>query len=202
MRAFFYIGCTAIGMAICYTGCQTAQTKQKHAFTDIQKAQSEKEQKGAEQEAPSTLSEHYTHLKPLAWLIGTWEDVDEADGVRIETVNDWETSRNFIIQDFKVQRGDQEEMSGQQIIGWDPHLKVLRSWIFDTDGGFAEGLWHQNEGNWVLEVIATLPDGRRGSATYLFSKITPDSYTWEANDRQVGDDILEDIEPIEIKRKK
>lgn len=188
IRAISCVGCV-LGLQLCLTGCQKGQEKNFGIEQQVEKED-------------QISSEHYEHLKQLAWLIGTWEDVDETDDVRVETTNDWETHRNFIIQDFKVQRGGREEMSGQQIIGWDPHLKALRSWVFDTYGGFAEGLWHKIDENWVLEVIATLPDGNKASATYLFSDIKPDSYTWEANDRRIGDELLEDVKPIQIKRKK
>ena len=159
MRALSCIGCV-VGVALCLTGCQKSQEK---SFGIKEQVEKEGE----------INSEHYEHLKPLAWLIGTWEDVDEEDDVSVETSNDWETNHNFIIQDFKVQRGGQEEMSGQQIIGWDPYLKAIRSWVFNTDGGFAEGLWHQVDANWVLEVDCDAT-GWKSQRHHVFSDIKRD----------------------------
>ena len=204
MRALFLTATLGLGVATLCTGCQ--QQSVGHvagADHDQQGAQEKKEEKAeSEQSEQSEQSEHFTQLKRLSWLIGTWEDVDKEDDMVIETINDWEGQRNFIIQDFSVKKANNEEMSGQQIIGWDPQTKQIRSWIFDTDGGFAEGVWNQQGDNWVLDVISTLPDGRKGSATYFFSHIQPDRYTWEADDRQVGDVVLENVGPIEVMRKK
>ena len=188
MRTILSVGCFGL-MLMCAVGCQKGKDQQTSLAQIEEKAQ-------------ETRSEHFTKLQPLEWLIGTWQDVDPDDAITIETSNNWEERGNFIIQNFSVQRNGQEEMSGQQIIGWDPHKKAIRSWIFDTDGGFAEGQWNQEGANWLLDVVATLPDGRKGSTTYLFSQIKPSSYTWEANDRQIGDDVLENIGPIKIVRKK
>ena len=42
----------------------------------------------------------------------------------------------FITRSFTVAAEGHINISGMQIIGWDPVAKAIRSWTFDSDGGF------------------------------------------------------------------
>ena len=53
----------------------------------------------------------------------------------------WTDNHRFILGQFTVQIGGKPAMTGSQRIGWDPLKKTIRSWVFDSEGGFAEGLW-------------------------------------------------------------
>ena len=53
----------------------------------------------------------------------------------------WTDNRRFILGQFTVQVAGKPAMTGTQRIGWDPLRKVIRSWVFDSEGGFAEGTW-------------------------------------------------------------
>ncbi len=142
----------------------------------------------------------YQHLKELEWLIGQWVDQDE--DVEIETSYKWDKAKNFIYQKFSVSIEEQAQQEGTQIIGWDPQAKQIRSWIFDSDGGFGEATWTKQEHSWVEETAYTLADGERASAVYIFTPIDSDSYTWESTGREVDGKQLPDIEPLTVKRKK
>jgi len=111
-----------------------------------------------ETEPPS----HYEQLKDLEWLIGTWLDASEND--LIETTCQWARNDNFIIRSFKVSVQDRIDMSGIQVIGWDPAAGSIRSWAFDSNGGFAEGTWTKKNDRWFVESNALLPDGQKGSS--------------------------------------
>ena len=89
----------------------------------------------AKEAAPS----RYEQLKPLEWMIGRW--VDKDDKVDIKTECQWTKNQSFITRSFTVAAEGQINMSGMQIIGWDPVAKAIRSWTFDSDGGFAEATW-------------------------------------------------------------
>jgi len=36
-------------------------------------------------------------------------------------------------------------MAGMQIIGWGPAAKQMRSWVFDSDGGFGTVIWSKKD---------------------------------------------------------
>jgi uncharacterized protein (TIGR02246 family) len=142
----------------------------------------------------------YDHLKELEWLIGEW--VDQGEDSTVETKIDWDKYKNFLTQHFKVIVEGQFELEGKQIIGWDPIKQKIRSWVFDSDGGFGEGTWTKEEGTWVVELAQTLADGRRASAVNVYKPIDKNSYSWESTGREVGGVLLPNIEPITVERKK
>jgi uncharacterized protein (TIGR02246 family) len=142
----------------------------------------------------------YKHLKELEWLIGEW--VDEDDDVEIHTINKWDESKNLIFSKFSVITEGKLELSGMQIIAWDPIKKKIRSWMFDSDGGFGESTFVKKEKSWVVVLNQTLADGSRGSAINIFTNIEADSYTWESTNREVGGELLPDIESVKIVRKR
>ena len=77
-------------------------------------------------------------LSQLAWMVGDWVNEDE-DSV-VHTTCDWSPDGNYLLRSFSMQKYDGSELSGVQRIGWDPALKKLRSWTFDSEGGFLHGL--------------------------------------------------------------
>ena len=147
------------------------------------------------EEAPS----QYEHLKELEWMIGSW--VDAEDDVDVKTESYWFRNKNFLIHQFIVNDEGRTDFEGEQFIGWDPEAEKIRSWLFDSDGGFGEGTWTKRGESWVVEVTQTLADGSRASATQIYKPVNATSYTWEATDREVDGELLPDIEPVTIVRK-
>ncbi len=139
------------------------------------------------------------HLKELEWLIGSWVDQDQ--DTTIDSNYQWDRYKVFITQHFSITAEGKFELEGKQIIGWDPINEKIRSWIFDSDGGFGEGNWRKDGSRWILEIASTLADGRKASAVYIFTPIDKDHYTIQSTDRSVGGELLPDIEPVTVVRK-
>lgn len=150
------------------------------------------------EEPAKVTPSNYERLKELEWMIGTWVDQDEH--AVVETTSQWTKNHNFITRAFAVSVGDQIELSGIQIIGWDPVEQRIRSWVFDSDGGFGEATWTHKENRWVINAKSTLPDGRKASAINVMTIVDPDTITWQASGRSVGGEILPNIDPIKIAR--
>jgi uncharacterized protein (TIGR02246 family) len=146
------------------------------------------------EEAPS----NYENLKNLEWLIGKW--VDEDEDSKIETVSNWDKYQNFIVQHFTVNALGKEDLEGRQVIAWDPVNEQIRSWIFDSDGGFGEATWTNKDGNWIVDTVYTLPDGGKATATQIYSNITPNTYTWQSTNREVEGELLPSIDPVTVKK--
>lgn len=140
------------------------------------------------------------HLKPLEWLIGDWVDKDEhvANTHNIH----WGTHKQFLYQKFAVKIQGKPELEGEQVIGWDPHNNRIRSWIFDSDGGFGEGVWRQVGDSWVVETSHVLSDGRLSSSINIYTPVNQDSYTWESVGREVGGEMMPNIPPVTVVRVK
>lgn len=148
------------------------------------------------QDAPS----QYEHLKDLEWIVGKWDDADE--DANIEFDNDWDKYKNFLTQKFTVSNEDTVQIEGKQIIAWDPVNEKIRSWIFDSDGGFGEGIWKKKANKWVVETVHTLADGRKASSINIYTPIDKNSYTWQSVGREVGGEMLPNIGPVTVVRKK
>jgi len=141
---------------------------------------------------------HYEQLKSLEWMIGDWVDASE-DSV-IQTSCKWTKNNNFITRSFSVSTGDLVVLQGTQVIGWAPDKKVIRSWMFDSDGGTGVGVWSQQGDRWTNRTVRILPDGRKGSSVNVITRIDDDSFTWKSTAREVDGDILPSVGPVTITR--
>ena len=88
-------------------------------------------------------------LQELAWLVGDWVD-DSSDADNSVTVK-WTENKTFLTYAFKVSAPGSDDLEGTQIIGWDPAAGTIRSWMFDSDGGFGEGAWSKHGDTWVVK---------------------------------------------------
>jgi uncharacterized protein (TIGR02246 family) len=144
--------------------------------------------------APSQPKE----LQQLDWMIGTWVDQDQQN--RIETTCQWTKNRTFITRFFTVSIRDRIDMAGLQIVGWDPAAKQIRSWVFDSDGGFGEGVWRKKGNRWYVQSTGTLPDGRKTSAVNIITYVDDDTFTWQSVNRQAGGEILPNVDEVVVVR--
>jgi uncharacterized protein (TIGR02246 family) len=144
--------------------------------------------------APSS----YQQLKQLEWMVGTW--VDEDESARIETECKWAKNNSFITRSFSVAIEGRIDMSGMQVIGWDAAEKQIRSWTFDSDGGFSEGKWTSKGKQWLIRKVGVLADGRKASAVNVVTKIDDNMFTLKSVARAVGGDILPSIDEVTVVR--
>lgn len=153
-------------------------------------------------ETPQTDASPHDQLSRLAWLVGDWEEADKSDDLTVRSQYVWARGGNFITRNVTVKRGGETTLEGWQIIGWDPVDNCIRSWTFDDEGGFAEGLWTQEGQRWLLREKGVAPDGSRTAADNTFIKISDDRFTWESNNRTLDGNPQPGIPRIEINRVK
>lgn len=151
-----------------------------------------------EQSVPEPPPSHYEQLQALEWMIGTWVDEDETGAV--ETTCRWTTNSNFIVRSFKVFVEGRIDFEGTQVIGWDPHAGAIRSWMFDSDGGFGAGRWSGSGNEWSVQMLNVLPDGRRASSTNIYTVLDADTIQFRGIGRQVDGELLPNIPPIRVVR--
>jgi len=150
-----------------------------------------------EEDVPVVLS-HYEQLKELEWMIGTWVDSD--DQGQVETTGQWTRNKNFITRSFTVSIQDRIDMTGMQLIGWDPAAKQIRSWVFDSDGGFAEGRWTKKENRWYITTTGTLSDGAKASWVNVITFVDDDQFKWQSVNRTVDGELLPNIDEVVVVR--
>jgi uncharacterized protein (TIGR02246 family) len=139
------------------------------------------------------------HLKELEWLVGEW--MDENDEAEVQTTCDWSEGRSYLLRTYKVKVQGRVEMSGVQRIGWDPRLNQFRSWVFDSEGGFSDGVWSRDGDRWIIKTTGVLKDGRTVSATNILTRVNRDALRWGSVDRTLGNNALPDAEDVVLVRK-
>jgi uncharacterized protein (TIGR02246 family) len=139
-------------------------------------------------------------LSQLAWMVGTWKD--KGGGSVVETKANWARGNNFLTRTFKVSQADQVQLEGWQIIGWDPIEKRIRSWIFDSDGGYGQAFWTRDGNRWLLKETRVSADGSESSAEQTITYIDQDHCTFESVNRTLDGDPQPNIAKIEIDRVK
>lgn len=150
-----------------------------------------------ESEAPEGPSAE-DNLKQLEWMVGEW--VDESPNVVVEQSCRWSEDRHFLLGEFTVQVGSRPAMRGTVRIGWDPLRQQIRSWIFDSEGGFSEGMWTRLEDRWVVKMTGVRADGATASSTNTYTPLREDAFLYTTADRIVGDEVQPD-QAITVVRK-
>ncbi len=141
---------------------------------------------------------NHERLEVLGWLVGEW--VDDGGSSVVRTKCDWSSNGNFLIQEMTVQAEGRDVMQVSQRIGWDPLTKRIRSWVFDSEGGFGEGVWTRLENSWVIKSTGVRTDGTTASATSVIVPTGSDGYVWRVRDRIVGEKALPSLE-VKVVRK-
>jgi len=147
---------------------------------------------------PEALTPH-EHLQDLAWMVGDW--VDESPDSTVHSTCEWHASGNFLMNHFAVQFAGSVSMHGTTRIGWDAVAKRFRSWMFDSEGGFTEGLWIQQGDEWIVKTNGATADGEVCSSTNVYRTIDRDTFTFRSYDRVVDGELTDDIVEVVIKRR-
>jgi uncharacterized protein (TIGR02246 family) len=139
-------------------------------------------------------------LQTLAWMVGKWEA--KSTDATLQTQVRWSDNRRFLHRDYSVRKGGAVASSGTQIIGWDPQARRIRSWSFDSSGGYGSGLWNSTPDGWRIETIGTLADGTPCSSQDFLIRVAGEDgvWGWRSTDRKVGQAILPDTNEVVLDR--
>jgi uncharacterized protein (TIGR02246 family) len=145
--------------------------------------------------APSNV----VHLAPLDWLVGEW--VDEAEkGELARASYSWAENQNFIVGTFATTLKEVPVAGGTQWIAWDAAAKQIRSWAFDSNGGFSEGAWSKDGNKYTIKSVTTTPTGKKVAATNVVTMVDNDHLTWQSVKRSVDGKEIPDTEVVKMKR--
>jgi uncharacterized protein (TIGR02246 family) len=139
------------------------------------------------EEADPLVSPH-DRLRDLEWLVGDWVDSAPESEVRVHC--QWSDDGNFLIRSFTVKYQGKPVMMVTQRIGWDPLARRIRSWEFDSEGGFGEGSWSRDGERWVVKHTGVRPEGVAASSTNVMVKERSDLVRWSSTDRVLGDESV------------
>lgn len=137
-------------------------------------------------------------LEELSWLVGKWKD--NAPGVNVTAAVDSTKNGHFLRRSVTITNEDDETTEATEVIGYDPVAGQVRSWVFDSDGGFGEGMWRRDGNKWLVAFRATAPDGTMSSAQHVLTFVDEKKFTWESINRQSDGEALPNIDKIEVVR--
>jgi uncharacterized protein (TIGR02246 family) len=149
-------------------------------------------------EEADPLVRPHERLKELQWIVGQW--VDEAPDSVVNLNCQWSEDENFLIRNFTVRLQGKPVMHVTQRIGWDPLARQVRSWEFDSEGGFGEGRWSGGGDRWVVKHTGVRSDGTTASATNVMVRERPDRVRWVSLDRVFGSEPTLDEESYVLVR--
>ena len=150
------------------------------------------------EEHPKGITPH-ERLKELEWMIGEW--VDESSDSTVHATCRWSEDKNYLLRDFTIHIHGKQVMTVSQRIGWDPLNKQIKSWVFDSEGGFGGAVWAKNGEQWMIKSSGVTPDGKTATATNVLTRISPNQARWTSHERTVGgESVPESAEYVMVKR--
>jgi uncharacterized protein (TIGR02246 family) len=139
-------------------------------------------------------------LKPLGWLVGEWHDRDAKGQVSMSV--QWGPGQTYLIQQFTVKHANGKETHTSQRIGYDPREERLRSWLFDSSGGFGGGFWTRKGNSWELDSEGVLPDGRVSTSNDTWKFIDDNTVEWSSKDREADEVPQQDLRVVFVRTDK
>jgi uncharacterized protein (TIGR02246 family) len=141
------------------------------------------------------------HLQELDWLAGDW--VGEAEkGPVAQATYARAQGDNWLVGTLITAHKDVPVAGATQWIGWDAAAKHVRSWSFDSGGGFSEGAWARDGDKWTAQMTTTTPEGKKLTATNVVTRVDADHFTWQSTKRALDGKPIPDTDVIKMKRAK
>lgn len=141
--------------------------------------------------APDTeANPSVAQLRQLDWLVGAWTYQEGDTAITLSCRRTQKQS--FLLMEQTVRVKGVETLSLIQVIGWDPLQQQFRSWVFDSAGGFGNGLWERRGNEWLVAVDGVRADGREASATNSWRFVDANTFEWASTDREIDGDPAPD----------
>lgn len=126
-------------------------------------------------------------LAQLEWMLGEWVDQNAAS--ISHTTCMWSDDENFLIRKFNIQTFDGQEFRGEQRIGWDAAANKIRSWTFDAQGGFLNGIWTRDGNTWIVNTEGVNAEGLKVVGTSVYTMVDSEMIRWQNSQMIVGDEV-------------
>jgi uncharacterized protein (TIGR02246 family) len=139
------------------------------------------------------------NLRDLEWLIGSWEA--KRDGNEVKTTYKWWGDKSFIRADIIITRKGNTS-KGFQMIGKDAATGEIRSWTFDEEGSFGQGTWERDGNRWKIDAASVLDNGSTMGMKQIITRLNNDTFTFQAVERSLDGEDIDDIAPIRVTRVK
>ncbi|HVK09399.1 MAG TPA: SgcJ/EcaC family oxidoreductase [Gemmataceae bacterium] len=143
-------------------------------------------------EATDASSVAAARLTELGWLVGEW--VDDGAKADVKVTVKWGPKKTSLLMDYVIKQDEADPLEVSVRVGWDARAGRIRSWVFDSEGGFAEAYWRRDGNRWIVGTSGVLPDGGTGGSTNIYEFVDENSFVWRATERDVDGQPLADAE--------
>jgi uncharacterized protein (TIGR02246 family) len=151
-------------------------------------------------EIPFASTSQEEHLRDFEWLVGSW--TARNGGRSVELNCEWTAKRAFLVRRYTLKEPGEETRTGLQVIGWDPLLRGVRSWTFDSAGGFGSETWVRDGKRWVIEARGVTAEGAEFGSVNILTPLDHDNFTWQSVQRSTNETPLPDTAVIKVTRVK
>jgi uncharacterized protein (TIGR02246 family) len=138
------------------------------------------------------------YLQELDWMVGDW--VQENPDSVVKSSCRWDESGNYLLHDFSLQMAGGLNASGSMRIGWDPLTRQIKSWTFDANSGYSEGLWTRVGDEWIVKARGVNSAGHATTATNVYRYVDAHTMTLRSYDRTVAGEPGAEVVEFVIKR--
>ncbi|HEV3136620.1 MAG TPA: nuclear transport factor 2 family protein [Pirellulales bacterium] len=125
-------------------------------------------------EPPATAAQ----LADLDGMVGEWIAQNKESVIEVSAA--WNPTRTFLVRELRVLNQSEVAFNIVQRIGWDPLAGKIKSWNFDSDGSYGDGVWTKAGNSWIVQATGVRGDGSRTSSTNVYTFDGKDSFTWKS----------------------
>jgi uncharacterized protein (TIGR02246 family) len=136
----------------------------------------------------------HDHLEPIGWLVGDW--VNEGTDAIVKINFQWTEDKFYLLGEYQVHVDGEVVRKTSQRLGWDPLKQRIRSWTFDSDGGFSDGHWVATDAGWLVKTESVTHDGQSASATIHVHPESADQFKMSGFDRIIGSEVDDEFEIV------
>ena len=149
-------------------------------------------------------------LEALAWMVGTWRAVDADSGATIDASYQRVAGGHLILGGIRHRAPARDglpatEIDVVELIHPDKATGSVRSWVFDSTGARAEGVFETDGTSFNRRFVGTTADGASGDRATWVQVIVPTgnaACTMQSIERTLDGKPLPDKAPLHFKRQK
>lgn len=151
---------------------------------------------------PDTKAAGQNPLGNLQFLVGNWTLAETDAAPQVTVACAWVARNKFLLQEFSTPGSDGGEPFTVTVwIGYDPLAGHVRSWYFDSSGGFGSADWLEREDGWSAATSGILPDGRTTTSDFRWTQADNDTIVMTLMNAEVAGEVLPDSEVRYVRQK-
>jgi len=147
---------------------------------------------------------HAAALEELGWLVGTWQATDAKEGTTVEMRYEKAAGGEALVGRTTMRPQQGAAIESLDVIHADRTTGAVRSWLFDSTGARAEGVFSADGTGFNRSFTGTPAAGTGAGRTAWTQVLVPGGegrFTLQSIERSIDGRPLPDSPPLHFKRK-